>query len=97
MASVAANKSIKSITDCLVDSEKRLHSIRAQRAAIGRAAQKIEEDALRDMKRFRHRLRTAVGQARKILEAQYLDAVDRRRKAAQASGLGKGYSAQNDS
>lgn len=73
----------------LVDSQKRLARIRDQTQGIIGAADDLEETAARDVRRLRHELNVATGPDREIAEAEYLNALDRRRRAGQAGTLAR--------
>jgi len=80
---------MRAIARRLVDSQKRLKSIRGRADDIIKQAESIEEEAMRDQKQIRKKLQRSDGARRQILEAEYLGAIQRRKRAAQVSGAAR--------
>jgi len=75
----------------LVDLEHRRRGAVAAAKTIADTADKMERRAAADMKKTAEKLESASGAERWILEleAEYLDAVDRRRRAVQAGAMAR--------
>ena len=74
----------------LVDSQKRLATERSHSQGIFSAAEEQEGRALKDIVRLGKAVGKAQGPDREIAEAEYFDALDRKRRAAQAGGMARG-------
>jgi hypothetical protein len=82
----------KAILGKLVDSQKRLAAVLGHAHEIIKTADRLEEEAQSDVRRLRrvlHILHNAEGPRRDITEAEYLEALDRRRRAGQAGTLAR--------
>ena len=80
---------MRAIARRLVDSQKRLAGVKGCAEEIIREAEEMEDDATQAQKRLRRRLPALSGARRTIAEAEYLDAVDRKRRAAQAGAMAR--------
>lgn len=79
----------RAIVRRLVDSEKRLHNVRGKAQEILDRAAEMEKQAIKDVRRLRNVVRKSKGPKRRIAEAEYLDALDRRTRAAQVGGMAR--------
>ena len=80
----------KRIHRTLVDSQKRLAAERTHSQGIFSAAEEQEAVALKDVVRLGKALRKAEGPDREIAEAEYFDALQRKKRAAQAGSMARG-------
>ena len=79
----------RAIARRLADSERRLHNVRGTAQEILEKAEEMEQQAIRDVRRLRNVVRRSTGPKRQIAEAEYMDALDRRTRAAQVGGMSR--------
>ncbi len=79
----------KSLLRNLAELERERGVRLAKTRAIIRAADRLEAQAVGDAKRIAHKVEAASGPAQEIREAEYMDAVDRRTRAAQAGAMAR--------
>jgi len=69
----------------LLDSQKQLHSARGRTEAIIATADRMEKRAIRDARRLHIKLQKAEND--EILQAEYFDALDRKKNAGLVSSM----------